>query len=140
VLRVVGRAALARIARAAGMSDYAPAVGWWAFTQTSAIDQVRLFSMLGQLIPARFYGYARYLLSTIAPEHSWGIPPVARPRWEVFYKTGSLPSRGLFNEAARLERGDTTIAMAVFTDGDPSTAYGEGTVEGVAAQLLGSGG
>jgi hypothetical protein len=136
VLRVVGGAAIARVAREAGMTDYAPGVGWWAFTQTSAIDQVRLFEMLGQLIPARFYGYARYLLSHIVPAHSWGIPPVARPRWQVFYKTGSLPSRGLFNEAARLERGAATIVIAVFTDGDPSTGYGEATVQGVAQRLL----
>lgn len=137
VLGVVGLAAVARVAREAGMTDYAPGVGWWAYTQTSAIDQVRLFSMLGQLIPARFYGYARYLLSTIAPEHSWGIPPVARPRWQVFYKTGSLPSQGLFNEGALLQRGETTIAMAIFTDGDPSPEYGKETIEGVAARLLG---
>ena len=33
------------------MRDYAPGVGWWAFTQTSAADQARLLFMLGALIP-----------------------------------------------------------------------------------------
>ncbi len=136
VLSIVGGAALERIAHEAGMSDYAPGVGWWAYTQTSAIDQARLFFMLDQLIPSRFYGYARYLMSTIEPSQSWGVPPVARPRWEVFFKTGALPERGLFNEVARLQRGRRTFTVAVLTDGDPSMGYGEQTIEGVAAALL----
>jgi hypothetical protein len=136
VLSIVGPGALARVAREAGMSDYAPGVGWWAFTQTSAIDQARLLFVLDRLIPRRFYGYARYLMSTIESSQSWGIPPVARPRWQVFFKTGALPSQGLFNEVGRLERGPITFTIAVFTDGDPSMAYGEQTIEGVAARLL----
>lgn len=136
VLARVGEAALARVAREAGMSDYAAGVGWWAFTQTSAIDQVRLLAALGRLIPRRFYGYARYLMSTIEPSQSWGIPPIARPAWRVFFKTGELPSQGLFNEVALLERGPLAFEVAVFTDGDPSMAYGEQTIEGVGAALL----
>jgi beta-lactamase class A len=138
VLARVGAGALARVAREVGMSDYALGVGWWAFTQTSAIDQVRLMVTLPRIIPRRFYGYARYLLATIEPSQSWGIPPVARPRWQVFFKTGALPERGLFNEVALLERGPVTFAVAVFTDADPSMAYGEQTIEGVGAELLAS--
>jgi hypothetical protein len=136
VFSIVGGAAVARVARESSMSDYAPGVGWWAYTQTSAIDQARLFSMLGRLIPPRFYGYARYLMSTIEPSQSWGIPPVARPRWQVFFKTGALPERGLFNEVGLLERGPVRLTIAVFTDGDPSMGYGEQTIEGVASNLL----
>jgi hypothetical protein len=136
VFSIVGGAAVARVAREAGMSDYAPGVGWWAYTQTSAIDQARLFFVLDRLIPQRFWGYARYLMSTIEPSQSWGIPPVARPQWQVFFKTGALPEQGLFNEVGRLERGPLTFTIAVFTDGDPSMAYGEQTIEGVAGALL----
>ena len=95
-------------------------------------------SRLEQLIPARYYGYARYLMSTIEPEQSWGVPPVARPDWQVYFKTGALPSRGLFTEVARLEREAIAFTAAVMTDGEPSQAYGEETIEGVAARLLGS--
>ena len=42
VLAIVGGGAVARVAREAGMRDYAPGVGWWAFTQTSAADQARV--------------------------------------------------------------------------------------------------
>jgi hypothetical protein len=91
---------------------------------------------LERLIPPRFYAYARGLLSGIEPSQSWGIPPVARPRWQVFFKTGQLPSEGLFNEVARLERPGVTFTIAVLTTGDPSMGYGEQTIGGVAAALL----
>jgi beta-lactamase class A len=136
VLGVVGGSALARVARESGMSDYAPGVGWWAYTQTSAADQARFFFSLERLIPPQFYAYARGLLSGIEASQSWGIPPVARPQWQVFFKTGALPSEGLFNEVGRLERGGVTFTIAVFTTGDPSMGYGEETIQGVASALL----
>ena len=76
-------------------------------------------------------------MSSIEASQSWGIPPVARPRFEVFFKTGQLPSEGLYNEAARLERPGETFAIAVLTTADPSMSYGQQTVEGVARALLG---
>lgn len=139
VLARVGLPAIARVAREVGMRDYAPGVGWWAYTQTSAVDQVRLFAALPRLIPAQFYAYALGLMSGIEPEQSWGFPPVARPTWNVFFKTGALPSEGLFNEAARLERPGVTFTVAVFTTGDPSMSYGEATIAGVAERLLAGG-
>jgi hypothetical protein len=136
VLARVGLGAIARVAREARMQDYAPAIGWWAFTQTSAADQARFFSALQRLIPHRFWPYARGLLAGIEPSQSWGIPQVARPRWQVFFKTGALPSQGLFNETARLERAGVTFTISIFTTGDPSMAYGEETIRGVASALL----
>jgi hypothetical protein len=118
------------------MHDFALAPGWWAFTQTSAADQAQLMASLGRLLPARFYGYARGLMASAEPAHSWGIPPVARPRWQVYFKTGSLPSEGLFNEVALLERGEVSFSVAVLTTGDPSTEYGHDTIAGVASALL----
>jgi len=136
VLAIVGRGALARVARAAGMSDYAPAAGWWAFTQTSSADQARLMFALPRLIPSRFYGYARGLLEGVEASQSWGIPPVARPRWRVYFKTGWLPEEGIFTEVARLERHALSFSLAVLTGGEPSKSYGEQTIAGVAAALL----
>ncbi len=138
VLATVGSAAVARVARESGMTDYAPGVGWWAYTQSSAADQARFFFELERLIPPQFYAYARGLLAGIEPSQSWGVPPVARPQWQVFFKTGALPEEGLFNEAARLERPGLAFTVAVFTEGDPSMSYGEQTIEGVAATLLAS--
>ncbi len=136
VLGAIGESAVQRVAREAGMHDYVPGVGWWAFSQTSAADQARFLYALPRLIPGRFYAYARGLMAGIEPEQSWGFPPVARPRWQVFFKTGALPSVGLFNEVARLERPGVTFAVCVLSTGDPSMAYGEETIEGVAQRLL----
>jgi beta-lactamase class A len=136
VLARVGVGAVARVAREAGMQDYAPGVGWWAYTQTSAADQARFFIALQRLIPRQFWAYARGLLAGIEPSQSWGIPQVARPRWQVFFKTGALPSEGLFNETARLERPGVSFTISVFTTGDPSMGYGEETIRGVASALL----
>ena len=136
VFAIVGNGALARVARESSMSDYAPGVGWWAYTQTSAADQARLMYALPHLIPPQFYPYARGLLDGIEPSQSWGAPPVARPAWQVFFKTGALPEEGLFNEVARLERPGVTFALAVLTEADPSMGYGEQTIEGVAARLI----
>jgi hypothetical protein len=136
VLANVGVGALARLARQAGMSDYAPGVGWWAFTQTSAADQARFFAALDRLTPPRFYGYARGLLSGIDAAQSWGVPAVARPRWQGFVKGGWLPMERVFNQVARLERPGISFTVAVLTAGEPSMAYGEQTIEGVTGELL----
>ena len=140
VLAIVGDGALLSLAHQAHMTDFAVAANW-IFTRISAADQARYFFMQDRLIPARFRDYARYLLSSIAPDQSWGVPAAARPGWRVFFKGGWLPqSLGLVNQVARLERGDQKFAVAVLTDGDPSMAYGEATIEGVAARLVGAAG
>ncbi len=131
-----GYPALERIAAQSQMTDFVPGVGWWAYTQTSAADQARFFFELDGLIPVRFDAYARGLLSGIEPSQSWGVPPVARPRYVVFFKTGALPSQGLFNEAALLERPGVRLALCVLSDGDPSMDYGEATIAGVGSTLL----
>ncbi len=131
-----GYPALERIAAQSQMTDFVPGVGWWAYTQTSAADQARFFFELDGLIPARFDAYARGLLSGIEPSQSWGLPPVARPRYQVFFKTGALPSQGLFNEAALLERPGVRLALCVLSNGDPSMGYGEATIAGVGSTLL----
>jgi hypothetical protein len=137
VLAIVGQAALDRVAVQAHMSDYEPARGWWAFTEVSAADLARFFFHLDALLPRRFVGYARWLLSTIEPSESWGVPAVARPRFQVFFKGGWLPrSEGLVNQAARLERGRKVFALAVLTTRDPSMEYGEQTIEGFTQRLL----
>src|ERR1700730_1919658 len=93
---------------------------------------------MDHLVPPKFRGYARSLLSSIDPSQSWGIPSVARPRgWHVFFKGGWLPkTAGLVNQVARLEQKKTHIAIAVMTEGDPSMGYGEETIAGVAERLL----
>jgi hypothetical protein len=138
VLAIVGEERLDRVARDAHMRDYESGGGFWGFTEVSAADLARFFLHQDALIPRRFDGYARWLLSTIEPDESWGIPAVARPEFHVFFKGGWLPEvEGLVNQAARLERPGIVFALSVLTVHDPSMAYGEQTIEGVTARLLG---
>jgi hypothetical protein len=138
VFAIVGESGLARVAREAHMTDYESGDGVWGFTEISAADMARFFLIQDSLIPHQFVGYARWLLSNIELSESWGIPAVARPRFQVFFKGGWLPEiEGLVNQVARLEGPHDTFAMAVLTRDDPSMDYGEDTIEGVTARLLG---
>ncbi|HEX3910051.1 MAG TPA: serine hydrolase [Solirubrobacteraceae bacterium] len=138
VLARVGERALNAVARDAQMRDYEPSGATWGFTEVSAADLARFFYGQDRMIPPRFRDYARRLLSTIEAGESWGIPAVARPEFRVFFKGGWLPEvEGLVNQAARLERPGIKFSLAVMSTHDPSMEYGERTIEGVTARLLG---
>ncbi len=134
----VGDAGLYAVARAAAMTDFSVA-GYWLTAELSPADQARFFFVMDSLVPRKFVGYARYLLSTIEPSQTWGVPPVARPLgYRVFFKDGSEPTASgqLVHQVDRLERHGRIFSMAVMTDGDASMRYGEQTISGVAAALL----
>jgi plasmid stability protein len=139
VLAIVGSRALSKLAADAHMRDYVSGGAEWGFTEISAADLASFFLHQDSFIPRRFVGYARWLLSGIEPSESWGIPAVARPRFQVFFKGGWLPEiEGLVNQGARLEHHHRVLGIAVLTREDPSMGYGEQTIEGVTRRLLGS--
>jgi Protein of unknown function (DUF3152)/Beta-lactamase enzyme family len=133
----VGDAGLYRVARRAGMQRF-EVYGYWANAQLTAADQARLFARLGEVVPRAHGAYVRRLLSSVVPSQSWAIPQASRPRWRTYFKGGwRSTSRGqLVHQAARLERGRLSVAIAVLTDGDPSHEYGVATVRGIAERLL----
>lgn len=111
--------------------------GYWAYSQTSAADQVVFFARLERLVPPRHRAYALGLLRRIVPSQRWGIPQAARG-WRITFKGGWFESRHLWHQAALLERGKTRLVLAVLTDRNPSDAYGRATIEGIARRLLAS--
>ncbi|HWF24157.1 MAG TPA: hypothetical protein VG275_01820 [Solirubrobacteraceae bacterium] len=136
---IVGDSGLYVVAKAAGMTDFSVSAGWLS-ARLSPADQARFFFEMDSLIPREFVGYARFLLSTIEPSQSWGIPVIARPLgYQTFFKDGSLPTPlgELVHQVDRLEGHGRAFSVAVMTDGDPSMQYGIDTIEGVAASLLG---
>ncbi len=138
VWRRVGDDGLMSVARAAGMHDFSLGANW-ANESMSPADMARFFYMMDSLIPRRFRGYARDLLSGIDPDESWGIPAAARPSWRVYFKGGwRLTGDGqLVSQVGRLERRGRRIAIAVMTVEDPSMEYGEETIENVTSRLVG---
>jgi hypothetical protein len=139
--RAGGDPALTGLARRAQMRNF-DVFGHWGTAQLSAADQARFFAHLDRLIPGRFWPYAHKLLSSVASWQSWGIPEASRPRWQTLFKGGWRGTRRgeLVHQAARLERGSRTMAIAILTDGNPSHAYGRETVHGIAARLLAAAG
>jgi hypothetical protein len=135
---IVGNGQLYALAHAAHMTDYSVYTDW-ASSQISAADQARFFFEMNSLIPPEFRRYARFLLSTIAGDESWGIPAVARPRgYQVFFKGGWRGTNlgQLVHQVGRVVGHGRTFSMAVMTDGDPSMGYGISTIQGVTAALL----
>jgi hypothetical protein len=136
---IVGDSGLYSVARAAGMTNFSVS-GLWGSALLSPADQARFFFEMDSLIPREFVGYARFLLSTIDPTQSWGIPAIARPLgYQVFFKDGSEPVGlgQLVHQIGRLEGHHRTFAIAVMTDGDPTMQYGIATIQGVTHALLG---
>ena len=135
---VVGDAGLYSLARAAHMTRFSIA-GLLFGAQLTAADQARFFSRLPALVPKAHRAFALYLLSHIVSYQSWGIPATARPLgWQVWFKGGwrGTSIGQLVHQVARLTKGPRSFSMAVFTNGDPSQAYGIQTIAGVAARLL----
>jgi hypothetical protein len=136
---LVGAGGLYSLAGTAGMKHLT--VGQNViFSYVTAGDQARFFFNMDSYIPSQHRAFAHFLLSHIIDQQSWGIPRVARPSWQVFFKGGWIgPKKDPFtlvNQVARLQRGDLTWSMAVLTSGNPGWPYGPVTLEGVAQRLL----
>jgi hypothetical protein len=135
---IVGDSGLYAVAAAARMTDFSVS-GLWGTALLSPADQANFFFTMDSLVPREFVGYARFLLSTIEPSQSWGIPVVARPLgYHAFFKDGSEPTAlgQLVHQIDRLEGHGRSFSIGVMTDGDPTMQYGIDTIQGVAAALL----
>jgi hypothetical protein len=136
VYGLVGRGGLEHLAHLTGMKGF-HATGAWISTQITAADMAFFFRDMHTWLPSRHRHYADWLLSHVTPYQSWGIPVGARPLgYRVYFKPGWLGAWVLANEAARLERGETRLGLAVFTDGNPASGYGKDTIAGVTSRLL----
>jgi beta-lactamase class A len=124
------------LARRAEMGSFV-AASYWAYSLTSARDQVAFFARLERLTPPAHRAYALGLLRRIVPAQRWGIPRAA-PGWRVTFKGGWFESRHLWHQVAILERGGSRLVLAVLTDHNPTHGYGRATIEGVARRLLSS--
>jgi len=133
----LGFGALDRLARRAGMPDFAEAMGCWGCSRITARDQTRFFLALDRLIPRRHREYAMGLLARIVPRQRWGVARAAPRGWALYFKGGWGSGRGLVDhQVALLTRGRERVAVAVLTSGSPSHRYATETLRGVFRRLL----
>jgi len=133
----VGLAALSALARRVGMRQFIPHPVWGGSTITAA-DQARLFLRIDRLVPRRHRAYAMRLLRGVNPEQRWGIAAAVPSGWEIAFKGGwgRGVTRQVDHQAALLTNAGLRVSVAVLTGDNPSDAYGQATIQGVAARLL----
>lgn len=136
VREIVGASAIERLARRAGMRDFALHRTTWGLSRISARDQARFFFDLTGHVPREHRDYARDLLSTIVDWQRWGVTEATPPGWTIFFKGGWADASGWVNhQAAFMELDDRRIALAILTEHSPSHEYGTDTLRGVAKRL-----
>ncbi|MBU3691332.1 MAG: serine hydrolase [Solirubrobacterales bacterium] len=136
----VGTRRMNTLARRAGMRNFSYSPVWGTST-TSALDQAGLMYRIERLLPDRHRGFALGLLSRISAFQRWGVAKARPPGWRLFFKGGWGISDGRYggtvnHQIALIRRGRYRIGLAILTQGNPYTSYGEGTLKGVARRLL----
>jgi hypothetical protein len=128
---------LYQLAHDAHMRDFHWDPGVWGLSRTSPRDQARFFWRLRALLPARHRGYALHLLATVIGPQRWGVGRVPHRGWHLYLKGGWGSGSGrVDHQSALLTSGSWRISLAIFTEFDPSHAYGKRTLRGVARRLL----
>jgi beta-lactamase class A len=137
IIGIVGRAGVNRVARRAGMRRFVLHLPIWGHSEITARDQARFFRKIDSHLPHRHRHYGMRLLATVIPSQRWGIPPVKPEGWRIYFKGGWGSGTGrVTHQVALLRKGDVRISLAVLTQFNPSQAYGERTIRGVARRLL----
>ena len=132
----VGNGALVALARRVGMARFAVAASWGS-SQITAAGQTKLFIRIDRLVVRRHRRVALRLLATIVPEQRWGIGRLSLRPWTLHFKGGWGDGSGAVDhQVALLRSGRHRIAVAIMTAGNPSHAYGQQTLEGLARRLL----
>ena len=136
-LALDGARAVYRLARRAGMRRFKLVWNLWGRSQTTARDQARFFYRYDSLVPRRHRSYARRLLRRIVSSQRWGVGRVHVRPWRLFFKGGWGSATGWTDhQVAWLEHRGERVSLAIFTQRNPSHAYGNETLRGVAARLL----
>jgi Beta-lactamase enzyme family len=133
---IVGKRAIERLARHAGMRHFKYS-STWGLSRTAPTDQARFFHTYDRHVPARHERYARRLLASIVSWQRWGIAQARPDGWKLYFKGGWGVGSGRVNhQVAFLERRGERVSLAIFTEYSRSHGYGTRTIEGVAKRLL----
>ena len=133
---IVGNGALAHLARRAHMRRFTTARSWGDSRITTA-DQTRLFLRIDRFVARRHRATALALLGSITRSQRWGIAKAQPPGWDLFFKGVWGDGDGeVDHQIALLTRGGQRVSVGIMTTANPSKAYGDRTLRGVARRLL----
>ena len=140
VASMVGPDRMRALARAAGLRGFEYSTTW-GLSRMGAADQARFMRVLPVLIPERHRSWGLGLMARITGTQRWGIPKVRPTGWKLFFKGGWGISDGRFggtvnHQMALLTRGSHRVGVAILTQGNPSSPYGEKTLREVGRRLL----
>jgi hypothetical protein len=137
IVGIVGSSGVYAVARLAGMRKFVLHLPIWGLSEITARDQARFFRKIDSYLPKRHRAYGMHLLASVIPPQRWGIPPALPDGWRIWFKGGWGSGTGrVTHQVALLREGDRRITLAILTQFNPSQAYGERTIQGVARRLL----
>ncbi|HVB91049.1 MAG TPA: serine hydrolase [Acidimicrobiales bacterium] len=118
-----------------------PDVSGWAFSTTSAADQLKVvgaFAFHNAVLSDGARSFGLSLMEHIDPAQAWGIPADAPPGVTVALKTGNYPLTPTdyqVNSVGYLSGADQSYVYAILTTGNPDEGYGISTINSLATAM-----
>ena len=118
-----------------------PTVSGWAFSTTSATDQLKVvsaFAFHNAVLSDQSRAYGLYLMEHVDPYQVWGIPAGAPQDTTVAIKTGNYPLTPTdyqVNSVGYLSGGGQHYVFAILTTGNPDEGYGISTINALASLM-----
>ncbi|HWE67889.1 MAG TPA: serine hydrolase, partial [Acidimicrobiales bacterium] len=118
-----------------------PTRSGWAFTTTSAADQVKIlraFAFRNGVLSDAARAYGLSLMEHVEADQVWGIPVGIAPGTTVALKTGNYPltpTDSQVNSIGYLSGGGQRYVFAILTTGDPGEAYGVSTINALSSLM-----
>jgi beta-lactamase class A len=118
-----------------------PQVSGWAYSTTSAADQLKVvsaFAFHNAVLTDQARAFGLYLMEHVDPYQVWGIPAGAPSDATVAIKTGNYPlspTDDQVNSIGYISGGGQHYVFAILTTGNPNEGYGISTINSVASLM-----
>lgn len=111
--------------------------GCWSFISWSAADYARLFNSLPRSLPKQNRRWAMKQLKSITSSQRWGIADASQG-YKTYFKGGWRPEENgwLVLQGALLIKNKERLALAVWTDENPSLQAGAAKIKRVTKLIL----
>lgn len=139
ITSVGGAAAVERYLERIGITNTHMSTYAWGASTTTAQDMARLMGKLGNcsiLVP-RLCKYALQMMQNVVRSQKWGVSAGVPDPAGVSLKNGWYPQKSGWgiNSIGLVTSGGKQYAIAVYTNPDPSMAYGIETIERISAEI-----